>query len=73
MDDFEPKDEYINNMPIFKIEESDSDEDSEEITLLSESPKPPSKIKRMCNFISSAFKRKKKTQPSASIIDDTML
>lgn len=73
MDDFEPKDEYINNMPIFKIEESDSDEDSEEITLLSESPKPPSKIKRMCNFISSAFKRKKKNPPSASIIDDTML
>lgn len=75
MDDFEPKDEYINNMPIFKIEESDSDEDSEEITLLPESPKPPSKIKRMCNFISSAFKRnkRKKKKPSASIIDNTMI
>ena len=72
MDDFEPQRAYIDNMPIFKIEESDSDEDSEEITLLSESPRPPSKLKRMCKFISSAFKRKKKN-PSANIIDDTML
>jgi len=73
MDDFEPQREYIDNMPIFKIEESDSDSDSEELSLLIESPRKSSRIQRMCKFISSAFTRKKNNPSTVSVIDDTML